>query len=158
MGGCKTYGGRKRTRERVFPKIFGPLQKSFWSALSWILVQEKQSTDTWRGVENVPYEGGPNPFFWRGVIREVFHPPLFSTPLWRPLIHIIVVTGKWLDSPVKGNVDKMSEKCRKNVREISKNCPEALRTQFSDIFWTFFAYLVGALFGDAVQCSPVTTL
>ena len=41
-----------------------------------------------RGVENVPYEGGPKPlfFFGRGVIREVFHPPLFSTPPWRPLI------------------------------------------------------------------------
>ena len=38
-----------------------------------------------RGVENVPYEGGPKPFFGRGVIREVFHPPLFYTPPWRPL-------------------------------------------------------------------------
>ena len=38
-----------------------------------------------RGVENVPYEGGPKPLFGRGVIREVFHPPLFSTPPWRPL-------------------------------------------------------------------------
>ena len=27
----------------------------------------------------------PNPLFGRGVIREVFHPPLFSTPPWRPL-------------------------------------------------------------------------
>ena len=24
MGGCKTYGGGKRTRERALPKIFGP--------------------------------------------------------------------------------------------------------------------------------------
>ena len=38
-----------------------------------------------RGVENVPYEGGPKPLFGRGVIREVFHPPPFSTPPWRPL-------------------------------------------------------------------------
>ena len=29
--------------------------------------------------------GGPKPLFGRGVIREVFHPPLFSTPPWRPL-------------------------------------------------------------------------
>ena len=38
-----------------------------------------------RGVENVPYEGGPKPLFGRGVIREVFHPLPFSTPPWRPL-------------------------------------------------------------------------
>ena len=55
-----------------------------------------------------------------------------------------VVTGKSLDSPEKGNVDKMSEKCRKNVRNMSKNCPEGPTTQFSDIFWTIFAYLVDA--------------
>ena len=30
-------------------------------------------------MENVPYEGGSKTPFW-GVIREVFHPPLFSTP------------------------------------------------------------------------------
>ena len=45
-GGAKRMGGGKRTRERALPKIFGPLQKSFWSALSWISVQEKLSTDT----------------------------------------------------------------------------------------------------------------
>ena len=33
-----------------------------------------------RGVENVPYEGGPKSLFGRGVIREVFHPPLFFHP------------------------------------------------------------------------------
>ena len=57
-----------------------------------------------------------------------------------------VVTGKSLDSPEKGNVDqnvrkmstKMSEKC-------PKNCPKGLKPQFSDIFWTIFAYLVDAL-------------
>ena len=29
--------------------------------------------------------GGPKPLFGRGVICEVFHPPLFSTPPRRPL-------------------------------------------------------------------------
>ena len=54
----------------------------------------------------------------------------------------------------------MSTKCpkmSKNVRKLSKDCPEALQTQFSDVFWTFFAHLVVLLFGDPVQCSPVTT-
>ena len=45
-GGAKRMGGGKRTRECALPKIFGPLQTSFWSALSWIFVQEKQSGDT----------------------------------------------------------------------------------------------------------------
>ena len=85
MGGCKTYGGGKRTGERALPKIFGPLQKSFWSALLWIFVQEKQSTDTWGGWKTYRTRGGPKPLFGTGVIREVFHPPLFSTPPWRPL-------------------------------------------------------------------------
>ena len=59
-GGAKRMGGGKRTRERALPKIFGPLQKSCWSALSWTFVQEKQST------ENVPYEGGSKTPFWQG--------------------------------------------------------------------------------------------
>ena len=84
-------GGGKRTRERPLPKIIGPLQKRLnWAALSWIFVQEKQRTDTWGGgggVENVPDKGGSKTPFWRGVIREVFLPPLFSTPPWRPLKH-----------------------------------------------------------------------
>ena len=35
--------------------------------------------------------------------------------------HTIVVTGKSLDSPEDVNVDKMSEKCRKNVRGGAEN-------------------------------------
>ena len=55
-----------------------------------------------------------------------------------------LVTGKSLDSPENGNVDKMSEKCPKIVRKMSPNCPDGLKTQFLDIFWTIFAYLVDA--------------
>ena len=43
-------------------------------------------------MENVPYEGGPKPLFGRGVIREVFLPPLFSTPPCRPLKEPISIT------------------------------------------------------------------
>ena len=32
------------------------------------------------GVENLPCKGGPKSLFGRGVLREVFLPPLFSTP------------------------------------------------------------------------------
>ena len=36
-------------------------------------------------------------------------------------------------------------KCPKNVRKnVRKNCLEGPKTQFSDIFWTIFAYLVDA--------------
>ena len=146
-GGAKNIGGGERTGERALPKVFGPLQRSFWSAQLWILLGKTKSTvkaglleycwnrleiysgrsdnrksnfrgaseealleglltvhpdrilgfsdlyrkdraTTPRGVENVPYEGGgPRPIFGRGVIREVFLPPYFSTPPpWRPLI------------------------------------------------------------------------
>ena len=87
-GGAKRMGGGKRTRERALPKIVGPLQKSFWSALSWISVQEKQSTDMMshlRGVENVSVRGGvQNPLcggvsFVRLSTLLFFHPPMASS-------------------------------------------------------------------------------
>ena len=58
-------GGGKRTREHALPKIFGPLQKSFWSTLSWIFVQENRALKP-GGVENVPYEGESKTPFWEG--------------------------------------------------------------------------------------------
>ena len=81
-GGAKrnAMGGGKRTRERALPKIFEPLQKSFWSALSWVFVQEKQSTDTWGGWKTYRMRAVQNPFFGRGVIRDVLLSPLFFHP------------------------------------------------------------------------------
>ena len=81
MGGCKTYGGRQ-TYQRTRPpeKFWTPLQKSFWSASVVDFCTGKTEQRHPRGVENVPYEGVPKPLFGRGVIREVFLPPLFSTP------------------------------------------------------------------------------
>ena len=46
MGGCKTYGGGKCTRERALPKMFGPLQKTSVLLCRGFFAQEKQSTDT----------------------------------------------------------------------------------------------------------------
>ena len=90
--GAKRIGGGKRTRERALPKIieralpkiFGPLQKSVWSDSVVIFVQQKESTDTCGGWKMYRTRG-PKPLFRRGAISEVFHPPLFSTPPWRPL-------------------------------------------------------------------------
>ena len=64
-----------------FPLL--PLVFSFFVLFCWcsILLQAKKSSDARGGVENVPNEGGPKPLFGRGVIREVFLPPPFSTPL-----------------------------------------------------------------------------
>ena len=80
MGGCKTYGGGKRTRERALPKILGPLQKSFCFALSWILVQERQSTDTWEGWRTYRTRGGSQTPFWEGCHSWGFAPPSFFQP------------------------------------------------------------------------------
>ena len=78
-GGAKRMGGGKRTRERALPKIFGLLQKSFWSALSWIFVQAKQSTDTWGGWKTYRTKGVQNPFLG-GVSFVRFSTPLFFPP------------------------------------------------------------------------------
>ena len=85
MGGCKTYGGEENVPENA-------LSRKFWTPQKELLVcsvidscRGKTEHRHLRGVENVPYEGGPKPLFGRGVIREVFHPPLFPPPLWRPL-------------------------------------------------------------------------
>ena len=53
-----------------------------------------------------------------------------------------IVMGKSLDNPEKGNVNKMSEECRKKntVRKLSKQCPEGLK-----IFGHFLANV--CLFG-----------
>ena len=77
MGGCKTYGGRK-TYQRT--RFLDPPQKSFWSALSWILVQEKQSTDTWGGWRTYHTRGCPKPLFWEGCHSWGFPPPSFFHP------------------------------------------------------------------------------
>ena len=67
-------GGGKRTRERALPKMLGPLQKSFCSALfRGFLYMRGGGKRTVRG-------GGPKPLFGRGVIHEVFHPTSFFHP------------------------------------------------------------------------------
>ena len=66
-----------------------------------------------------------------------------------------LVTGKSLDSPEKGNVDKMSEKCPKNVEKLSRG---AETHNFRTFFGQFLPIWSMLLFGDPVQCVPVTIL
>ena len=105
IGGCKTYGGRKTHQRTRSPEIFWTPQKGFWSALSWIFVQEKQSTHTW----DVPYEGGPQPLFGRGVIREVFHPPFFSTPPRRPVKSVTEINSGRIEIGNGNSCDKRQD-------------------------------------------------
>ena len=72
----------------------------------------------------------------------------------------MLLTGKSLDSPEKGNVDKMSEKGRKVSEQ--KKCPEIVWRGCKHNFRTFFGQFLPVwsvlLFGDSVQCSPVAKL
>ena len=79
-------GGGKRTRERALPKIFGPLQKSFWSALSWISVQENRAPTPEGGGKRTVRGGVQNPFlegvsFVRFSTPLPFPPPMASSEL-----------------------------------------------------------------------------
>ena len=65
--------------------------------------------------------------------------------------------GKSLDSPAKGSVDKMSEKCRKNLENVEKLSGGAENTIFGHVLDNFLPIWWMLLFGDPVQCSPVTT-
>ena len=76
-----------------------------------------------RGVENVPHEGGPKTLIGRGVIREVFHPPPFSTPPWHPKITILfeIITFK-IQKPLI-YLTVIAKNDRKSLRGIiSCNC------------------------------------
>ena len=59
----------------------GLLCRGFLYRKNRVLTPEGGGKRTVRG-------GGPKPFLGRGVIREVFHPPPFSTPPWRPLTRV----------------------------------------------------------------------
>ena len=60
-------------------------------------------------------------------------------------------TGKSLDSPENGNVDKMSKKCRKNVRKMSKKVSRGAENTILGQFLRHFLCLFG-------PCSCLVTL
>ena len=84
-GGAKRMGGGKRTRERALPKIFGPSKRASGLLCRGFLYRTNRALAPERGWKTYRTRGVQNPFLGGGVIREVFHPPLFSTPPWRPL-------------------------------------------------------------------------
>ena len=77
-------GGGKRTRERALPRIFGPLQNSLWSALSWILYRKNRALTPEGGGRRTVQRGVQNPFlggvsFVRFSYPLFFHPPKASS-------------------------------------------------------------------------------
>ena len=76
------------------------------------------------------------------------------------LRRVYVCNGQIVRQPRKWecrqNVRTMSKKCPKNVQKLSEGAESTIFGHFLDNF----AYLVDAffLFGDPVQCTPVTSL
>ena len=104
--GCKTYGGRKTYQTTRSPENFWTPPKSFWSALSWILVQENRAlTPEGSGKTYRTRGGGPKPLLG-GVSFVRFSTPLFfppPPPPWRPLTRVNSVQTRCI---VKGEVHK----------------------------------------------------
>ena len=79
ISGVQNVWGEESVLEKApSQKIWTPPKELLVCSVVDLCTGKKKSNDP-KGVENVPYEGGPKPLFGRGVIREVF-PPLFSTP------------------------------------------------------------------------------
>ena len=86
MGGCKTYGGEENVPENALSRKFlDPSKRASGLLCPGVLYRKNRALTPERGGKRTVRGGGPKPLFVRGVIREVFHPPLFSTPPWRPL-------------------------------------------------------------------------
>ena len=77
---------------------------------------------------------------WPGISNH-----RLETTVDRPL----VCNGQIVGQPRK-------RECRQNVRKMSKKCPEGLKTQFLDVLWQFLPICSMLLFGDPVQCTPIT--
>ena len=79
-------GVGKRTREHTVPKNFGSPPKELLACSNVDFCRGK--TEQWplRGWKTYrTTTGGANPLFGRGVLREVFLHPPFSTPSWHSL-------------------------------------------------------------------------
>ena len=70
MGGGKRMGEENVPGNAPSRKNFGPQQKSFWCAESWISEQENRATTPEGGGER-PDEGGvPNPLLKKGGLAS----------------------------------------------------------------------------------------
>ena len=71
--------GGKRTREALSQKLLDPSKRAFGLLCRGFLYRNNRAL-TPEGWKTYHTRGGPKPLYGRGVIREVFLPPLFSTP------------------------------------------------------------------------------
>ena len=138
-GGAKRMGGGKRTRERALPKIFGPLQKSFWSALSWILYKKNRALAPEGGGKRTVRGGGVQNPFLGGVSFARFSTPLFFPPPHRVLWDQGICFVKWF-LVVLTKCPKYSQDIYKHklCKTPGQDCPSAeafvvKRPEFS--FW-----------------------
>ena len=83
-GGAKRMGEENVPENTTSRKILDPSKRAS-GLLSRGFLYRKNRATTPEGGGKSTVRGGPKTLFGRGVIREVFLPPLFSTPLWRPL-------------------------------------------------------------------------
>ena len=87
MGGFKTYGGRKTYQRTHSAEILlDPSKRASGLLCRGFLYRKNRVLTPERGGERTVRGGGPKPLLGRGVIREVFHPPLFPPPhgvLWQ---------------------------------------------------------------------------
>ena len=80
MGGVQNVWGEENEPDNAPSRKFLDPSKRASRLLSRGCVQDKNRALTPEGVKKVPDEGGSETFFGRGILREVFLPPLFSTP------------------------------------------------------------------------------
>ena len=77
--------GEENVPEKVLSrKVLDPSKRASVLLCLGVLYRKNRAL-TPEGWKTYHTKGGPKPLFGGGVIREVFLPPLFSTPPWRPL-------------------------------------------------------------------------
>ena len=85
-GGVQNVWGEENVPENALcRKFWNPSKRASGLLCRGFLYRKNRALTPEGGGKRTVTRGVQNPFFGRGVIREVFHPPLFSTPPWRPL-------------------------------------------------------------------------
>ena len=78
-------GGEENVPENSLSrKCLDPSKRASGLLCRGFLYRKNRALTPERGGKRTVRGGGPKPLFGRGVIREVFHPALFSTRPWRP--------------------------------------------------------------------------
>ena len=91
-GGVQNVWGEENVPENALSRRFlDPSKRASGLFCRGFLYRKNRAVTPEGGGKTYRTRGGPKPLFGRGVIREVFHPPLFSTPPWRPLTNCLRV-------------------------------------------------------------------